>query len=551
MMQRLLCAAALLGGVAAQFLVGCGEAEPEIAAVNWADDPRVVALLSPCPQQGHFDGDTSNLVPILVGKLSVAQLEVLRHLREELSTMGEELLEPIGAYIDRYYTDRHGIPPLLNALGVLRLSELPGAHGSLRRCLEHPNESVRAEAAAGLKVHGLPEDYEPLSHLLAPGVSGDSTRITLLGAMYTADPERLVQDVIGWYSERENTDLWLEGGHCLARAGVPVEGRAALWEWMGEEEFDGHRALPFVLAGLSRGGDEEALDTLRTLLLEGDQDARTRAVEAVYESLSARELVVALEDPDAVIRGRAASLVAGSVEEDWARAALLVALNDPDHGVRRTALQTLLEIGEPQAQDRVLALLGGGPRELESGLMPIREAWDANPELPGRAATLLLTRLSELESVPLEQKKAWLQAVGQIPDPRAAEHLLELARNATGEVARLPAQRWLVRQVGNTAVGRELLRESWRFEDELALRFDLLEAASFGRDDVTRDFLLEVVEGQHATPFERLYASDRLARQGPSARIAPVLKRAALRETHPEVRPAMDCLMWRWYGPQG
>ena len=113
----------------------------------------------------------------------------------------------------------------------------------------------------------------------------------------------------------------------------------------------------------------------------------------------------------------------------------------------------------------------------------------------------------------------------------------------------MDAGRWLLMQASNTGpAGIELLRERWRTETELGARFDLLWSASLGHDQGTREFLLEVLEAERSAPHERLYAAERLAREGPASVVAPRIKRANLRMRDPIFRPAMNCLLWRWYG---
>ncbi len=48
-------------------------------------------------------------------------------------------------------------------------------------------------------------------------------------------------------------------------------------------------------------------------------------------------------------------------------------------------------------------------------------------------------------------------------------------------------------------------------------------------------------------PHELLFAAERLVRIGPTATVAPVLKRVTLRVEHSEVRRALQCLLWQAY----
>ena len=57
-----------------------------------------------------------------------------------------------------------------------------------------------------------------------------------------------------------------------------------------------------------------------------------------------------------------------------------------------------------------------------------------------------------------------------------------------------------------------------------------------------------LVDDESIHPYERLYAADRAIRIGPASRVAPALKRAYQACTDPRLRPALQCLLWTWYG---
>jgi len=73
-------------------------------------------------------------------------------------------------------------------------------------------------------------------------------------------------------------------------------------------------------------------------------------------------------------------------------------------------------------------------------------------------------------------------------------------------------------------------------------------AGSYDRDAASREFLLRVAESDRSTPPEVLYAANLAVHQGPTAIVAPRLKRVALRIADARVRPAINCLLWQWYG---
>jgi hypothetical protein len=113
----------------------------------------------------------------------------------------------------------------------------------------------------------------------------------------------------------------------------------------------------------------------------------------------------------------------------------------------------------------------------------------------------------------------------------------------------MSAYRWFSIQASNTGpLGRAVLFERWRSEPDLERRLDLLWAATVSDDELTATTLREVLQGERSAPHERLFAAERLAQNGPASEVAPLIKRATLRESDPVFRPAMNCLLWRWYG---
>lgn len=547
------CAGALLAARLAATLVaaGCsggGGADPGRAAAagpaDWREDPRLVALLAPCAPLGHFDGDTSDLTAVLVEKLSTGELSVTRHVREELARGGEEVIEELERAVRRSYTSGGDIPRLRNAVGVLGMLDDARARPILARCLEHPHEDVRAKAARGLVKHATAADYDALASLLA--ISGPGVRATLTQAMQTADPERLLRDFVRWVAAEQNQDLWPHVARILAGTAGPqaIEGISSLAADVQRVEV-----RPFLVAALARAGAAGALDDLRELLRSEEPQRRTWALEACELAGSPLEAVPILrDDPSDVLRAMAAGLLDGAADVAAARAALRAGLDDPADDVRRACLTVLLRHGDPAAADLALAMLTRGRREMQIALLALREGWDANPDLAARAFDVLARLQSECAAQPLDERQSIVQALGTLPLRAGAEFLLELARAEGGAIHKMSAHRWIVRQAGNTAPGRAVLSEAWWSEEDSHRRLDLLEGAVFGDDDPTRDFLIAVVQAERTSPWELLFAADRLARLGPAHTVAPLLKRVALRVEQGDVRRAMNCLLWRWYG---
>jgi hypothetical protein len=169
--------------------------------------------------------------------------------------------------------------------------------------------------------------------------------------------------------------------------------------------------------------------------------------------------------------------------------------------------------------------------------------------LAERAAIGLIEELEAMSTRTLREREPWLQALGQVPSESSAEWLLALAQRSEGELHNMSAHRWIVMQMSNGgALGRAPLARAYRDEDSIELRLDYLWAASLSSEEDTRAFLMEVVLGEESLDHERLFAAERLTKMGPSAVVAPVLKRACLRVEDPLVRPAFESLLWTWYG---
>ena len=144
-----------------------------------------------------------------------------------------------------------------------------------------------------------------------------------------------------------------------------------------------------------------------------------------------------------------------------------------------------------------------------------------------------------------------LQAIGQVPVEDAARALVELSRSAQGEIANVRAARWILQQAGNTGpTGQRVLYEELLEATDPVRRLDCLESLSGWGGPVAVELLLDFVERDDARPYEILYVADRLVHLGTVDRIAPVLKRVALRVTQPDVRVALQSLLWTNYPPR-
>jgi len=531
-------------------------AAPEAPAVlaptaeEWAQDDRLRPLIQDCRGRGAFDADTSDLLPVLVGKLERSQLDVLRNVREELAQLGEPAIVELDRLVRRVYSDPLASPTLLNALGVLQLSEAASgqrAQELLRYCLGHPQETVRNAAIRALGKRAGPAVYEDLEAIFR--ASPDSTREVVATALYQADRRRFERDALEWVLEQKSSNLFRHVAGLVAQ-GADAETAELFREAIAQVEDQAVRGYLVATQDKALERPENVFAILEEMV--GDEDAQVRLdALAALEYTDATGLIapVLVSDPEPNLRLLSVGLLAPRAEEKVARDALIDGMNDQDDPVREAALAALLEVGEPRARDTALAWLGASQREIGIATRALVGAWDANPGLAERAFELLRGRFEEKAAQSLSERQYLLQAIAQVPGPDSTRFLLGLGREGDESIDRLPAARWLAMQASNTGPkGIAHLREEWRGEEDPVRRFDLLWSAAQGSDEATQAFLIEVLEAERAGPQERLFVAERLAREGPAAEVAPRIKRANLRMADPIFRPAMECLLWRWYG---
>jgi hypothetical protein len=290
------------------------------------------------------------------------------------------------------------------------------------------------------------------------------------------------------------------------------------------------------------------------MLRSDNPDMRRLALASSSAAGLERELVeTAHKDPDPAIRLLALSALTRADLVGTYRADISAALGDGDDEVANLALRTLADAGDPAAIERALALLDDPASDaMANGMRGLRAAMDKDPALAERAFERLSARRLSEAQLPFDARAPVLQAIGQTPCVAAARALHELSRGATGAIFGMPTSRWLMMQAGNTtAAAQPYFREQFDVEKEPLRRIDLLEALAVRGGSIARAELIELVEGDTLSPYETLYAADRLTRIGPVEVVAPVLKRATLRIKQNDVRRALQCLLWSNYpGPK-
>jgi len=524
-------------------LAGCGGGTEAVAGgpPGLAEDDRVAYLLEPCARDFHYDVNTADVEGILLETLQHGLRDPLQRSRVELAELGAPGIELLTRVVREHWSDAGGKNHVRNALDSATLSDDPAARDLLLEALGFPFEDVRMVAVRGLSKHGRAEDWEAL-HAILPGVSG-AFLLELIQVMHALDKTPTQALVLDWVEAGELVPLLADTSdpELLARC-------AALWPKLGKVN-----RVPLATA-CAAAGDEEALAQVRAWRDDpADSTLRRVTLIALARAGLFDELLPALRG-DGLPENRI--IVLGHLTATTERThryhdAVAAALSDADPGVARTAAEALARIGDPAAVDRALAeLAGDGPPQ--EAMEVLRWAFAAAPPVAERAHEVLEERLARESHRALSQRVPLLSALGQVPLERAAELLLELSDDAEGVIQGQPARRWLTVQAGNTgdAAHPELL-ERLAAEPDPARRVDYLDALSTRGGASAREALLEFVQSERATPYEILFAASRLVRIGPTAQVAPVLKRATLRVSQDDVRRALQCLLWMWYpGPR-
>ncbi|HVS11934.1 MAG TPA: HEAT repeat domain-containing protein [Planctomycetota bacterium] len=534
-----------------------GEADPEAGSARPppAEDPRIAWLLAPCVNSGHYDVNTADILPILVETVLHGQRDPLQRARIELARQGPEGLEAARRLIERYRNDPAGVYHVRNAIDVVTLSEEPGAREVLVDCIRSRlSESLQLLALRGLRKHGKSQDYDLALEQLE--VVSPEFRPELAVLLEKLDPARAARQFGEWirsgtYPGTAPVMAALLGGSQAREAGLEAKGL-----WSGAAPL----LRPSLAAAAAREGDEEGLVYLREEQRAGEAERRRAAIDALSQARLGSELVWSLrEDPSPGLRLAALQGLAEPQEAERGvgpealRSLLRERLADPDERVRAGALQALAASGDPRALDDALELLSDpAVGALALGMRALEPRIAQDEALATRAFERLRVRHEAEAARPLAERSDLLHAIGRIPIEPAARLLLDQEGDAQGSISGLHGRRWLMLQVGNTGEpGQRLLARELERERDVVRRLDLIEGLSVRPTELARQALLELVELGEASPYEILYAADRLVRLGPAAEVAPVLKRATLRVVQPDVRMALQCLLWASYpGPR-
>lgn len=509
-----------------------------------AEDERIGYLLAPCEQGRQFTQDTSDMTHVLVQKLASGQREPLRQARTELAQLGAAAVPELRRLFDETYPDiwRHDITE--NVLGVCAVMEGPWGIELGRLGLGHPQETVRMAALDVLEAHGEPSDYDAVQ-VLIPLASSVQARAELAQALSELDPARFVDEFAQWLEDGSWPGVWT---YVAPRAAVIAEGEGA--RRLARLAPTAPRPLrPYLLAPAASDGDAEALATLRADLVAEDPGLRQRTLQALAGAGLGREAhVVLASDARAELRTAAAGAIAALPASEDTYEWLTAGLADPSDEVRAACMQALVQRGDPAAVAEALELLQGTLAERALGTRILSGNWDANPGAAQRAYDLVVRLFEEQAEGAASVRLSLLQTLAQVPGRRTAEYLMDVGRRASGEMRGLPPFQWCALHSFNA--GPEAiayLRELFATETDPIRRIDLLAAIAIEQSDETRRLLTEVVRAP-ANPYEQVFVAAELVDLGPASELAPILKRVYLASADPVARPALQCLLWTWYG---
>lgn len=515
-----------------------------------AEDPRLQRYLGEYLRDSPWTENTDAL-SILVQRLARSSSpEPLSQAKYELGRMGEEAVPELRRFIEERAGKPELAPQVQNALEALHQMDV-GVHGVRQLfgdALQHPQEMIRRVAIRGLAKHADIYEFDALFDLCTRSVPGDQRSI--VAALHTADPARLEE-----YLADQLTEPGLEAAWSAAAAllGPCLAVSAERFEQLAQSAPPA--ILPYFAACRALHGDEQALTRLRELLTSENPSERTIVARALTNEGLVDELMPLLEDPDPSLRVLAIDTLGEAGESEARRTAIAARLGDKSPDVRRLALATLVAWNDPAATDRALEALKGKRGEYQDGLLALQRRWDDDPELARRALDILIALRDERSHRAPKELQRLENGIASVPLPDAARYLLELGRAypIRSKDARTPGwrnHRHFAFKAG--ARGRDVLRERWDVETDPLRRMDLVEGMGLGETDAERDamraFLISILRSDRVHPYEQLQASMRLARMGPVEDVAPVLKRATLDVSHPEVRRAMQGLLWDWYG---
>ncbi len=521
------------------------EEAPMTLEERYLADPRIGKLVADCSVGLPYDQDTSDLMDVLVGKLARGHIEVLHRFKEVLAQEEAAAIPALQRLFEESYSGRFDSPILQNVLAACSMMRTPAGLDLARSGFQHPREDVRLAALDVLKLYAEPEDYDEIAGWL-PMVATQPTVLDYLKALRQADPDRFADESVGWME----TGQFVGMEYLLAPllSGVQDPQVAERMKLLVLQEKAPQPARAALLVPAARAGDEEAIGLL-TQRLQSEVDQRVNLALQALSEAGLHDMAQAVLGGDARpgLRERAATILAEAEPNEENFVWLNEGLSDSESIVRQACLRGLLARKDPAAVSRVLLNLTKSSQERDAAMGVLATHWDADPDLPQKVFDYFAGEYRAQSTQ--AGRVGLLKSIARIPLAEATRFLFEHLDDLPEEVSGLPAHRWLAGHAFNGGpAAMTVLYERLRDEQDPIYRLDLIGMIWQDKSETSEQILLDVLQNPEQHPFERLWAADCLTRIAHPSTLAPLAKQFYLESTHRYVRPALQCLLWRWYG---
>lgn len=410
-------------------------------------------------------GDLSVVTP-LVARLSDDKADVRREAVEQLEALADRraLIPLVASFSDNHPEVRKAAVRAVGRFGDV--SVVP----ALARLLRDPSEDVRSAAVGALGAIGSPFALGALTDLLASGSDPVRNKVAYaLGQIARApnagkDGEEALDRLVSALATPSLRNAASEALRIAGQAATPAllrhlggklggdpttavrllaqTGDARATQALTAELERRRVAAPLVLEALGATGDPEALVPVLGVLASQDPQLRLAAMNALRPLLGsdgrASDILAArLADSELEVQVLAAEYL-GVVRAKSAVPALLeLVKSEAPERLRRAAVDSLGEIGDPAASTTLLGLIERGPATLR-GAAAIALAASADGAALPALTKLLASPDPEIRHAAARAAAGGLRAQRERPSPAATAALGAVARatsDSAGEVA--------------------------------------------------------------------------------------------------------------------
>lgn len=555
---------------------GAPEPSPELTLEErYERDDRIRPLLDDCPFGRPFEADTTDLAAVLVSKLDAkAQREPMRRASEVLARMGDDAAEPLGRLFEDALRDRMRLPVAKNVLAVCAKSTSDFGVELAKVGLSSPYEDIRRESTIVMGRHPSPDVYDAVLGAL-PSLETPAILSHAHKALYLSDQERFAEQLGRWIEEARPaqiggpvTSAVLESAVSFVASTSDPEAARILRSHADEYGFLLVRHRLPLLAPAARFGDEGALQELLDTFASERRRHRARAATALSKAGIGHHVQILAETAEAPAERaemwtlaleptnhRAASEDEVATLFELARGAL----GSPSPEVQNAVLGPLLSRGDEQAQAYLMQKLRSSSRERSAMARTMRDTFVPGDDFADRVRAYL-AQAWEAEMAGSRTKaelRSIITALGAVPGRATGEYLFERAQQIKELNEQLPPgqetflePKDALAQVFNAGPeARDVLLEKLGTVTDPFLRLDLIYFAWQDFGDDSFEVLAGILEDTTRSPYERLYAADRMLRMGKPAELLPIMKRVHRSTTDPVLQPGLHCLLWIWFGP--